>query len=75
VAPRSTVEVSIDYNNMYQYSGEVKSLRHNVKVYLRRHLSELRDNYLCRHDGLLALVYRMKNRDLLSEKGEYDRHN
>jgi hypothetical protein len=70
VAPNSAVEVSIDYNNMYQYSREVKSLRRNVKVYLRRHLSELRDNYLCRHDGLLALVYRMKNRDLLSEKGE-----
>jgi hypothetical protein len=70
MAPRSEVDVSIDYSNMYQYSTEVKSLRRNVKVYLRRHLSELRDNYLCRHDRLLALVYRVKNRDLLSEKGE-----
>ena len=70
VPPKSTVEVSIDYSNMYQYSREVESLRRNVKVYLRRHLSEVRDNYLCRHNGLLALLYRMKNRGLFSENGK-----
>lgn len=60
--PKGAVEITIDYDNMYQYARQVKSLRRNVKVYLRRHLSEVRDNYLCRHDGILSLAYSVKNR-------------
>ena len=59
--PQSAVEVTIDYSNIYQYVREVRSLRRNVKVYLRRHLSEVRDNYVSRHSGLLSLVDRVKN--------------
>src|SRR5262249_23736461 len=61
VPPKSAVEVTIDYSNMYQYTREVKPLRRHVKVYLRRYFSEVRDHYLCRHDGLLSLAYRVKN--------------
>jgi hypothetical protein len=59
--PQSTVEVTIDYSDMCQHVREVRSLRHNVKVYLQRHLSEVRDNYVSRHSGLLSLVYLVKN--------------
>jgi len=61
--PKSAIEVTIGYSNAhYQLAREAQSLRRNVKVYLRRYLSEFRDNYLCRYDRLLLLVDRMKNR-------------
>jgi hypothetical protein len=63
VPPNSKLEVTIDYNNICQYAREEKSLKRHMKVYLRRHLSEVRDNYLSRHSGLLSLAYRVKNRD------------
>src|SRR5262249_46352173 len=62
IPPKSAIEVTIDYSNTHQYAREVQNLRHNAKVYLRRYLSEFRDNYLCRHDRLLSLVSSVKNR-------------
>jgi len=41
---------------------KVPNLRRRAKVRLRRYLSELRDNYLCRHEWLLAAVKRVKER-------------
>jgi hypothetical protein len=70
VPPKSAMEVTINYNNMYQYARQVKPLRYNAKVYLRRHLSEVRDNYLCKHDGLLSLGYLLKNRRFFYKKGK-----
>lgn len=70
VPPKSAVEVVIDYRNTYQCAREVKSLRRHVGVYLRRHLSEVRDHYLCRHAGLLSLAYRVKNRRFSYETGK-----
>jgi hypothetical protein len=65
VPPNSVVEVTMDYGNTYQHVKKAESLGRNVKIYLRRHLSEVRDNYLCRHSALLSLAYRVKNWDFL----------
>jgi hypothetical protein len=62
IPPKSAIEVTIDYSNTHQYAREVQDLRRNAKVYLRRYLSEFRDNHLCRHDRLLSLVSSVKNR-------------
>jgi hypothetical protein len=60
IPPQSSVVVTIDYSNLHEYHREVQNLKRNAKVYLRRYLSEFRDNYLYRHDWLLSLVHRVK---------------
>jgi len=62
IAPQSTVEVTINYDEVQQDGMKVASLRRNAKVGLRRYLSELRDNHVCRHEWLLSLVSRVKDR-------------
>jgi len=62
IDPRSAVEVTINYDEVQQDGMKVPSLRRSAKVGLRRYLSELRDNYLCRHEWLLTLVSRVKDR-------------
>jgi hypothetical protein len=62
VPPNSGIEVLINYSNMYQPSNAARSIKYRAKVYLRRHLSEARDNHLCRYNGVLSLVYRAKGR-------------
>jgi len=60
IAPQSTVEVRIDYDEVQQDGMKVPNLRRSAKVGLRRYLSEFRDSYLCRHDWLLAAAKRVK---------------
>ncbi len=57
------------------YTGQVQSdsskHRHTAvqdfKVYLRRHLSEARDNHLSKYPRMLALAYRVKNKQFSAE--------
>jgi hypothetical protein len=62
IPPQKAVVVTIDYSNRHEYHREAQNFKRNAKVYLRRYLSEFRDNYLCRHDQLLSLVQRVKKR-------------
>jgi len=64
VPAHGAVTVGIDYAPDQQYGQRTlqRSLSDGIKVYVRRHLSELRDNYLARNDKLLSLAYRVKNR-------------
>jgi len=63
VPPAGTVEIRIEYAGppRLDKSKEVHRLGYNLKVYLRRHLSEVRDNYLSGHSKLISLAYRIKN--------------
>jgi hypothetical protein len=60
IQPNSRVEFIVNYNNLYHSSSPAKSMKYRAKVYLRRHLSEARDNHLCRYHGVLSLLYRAK---------------
>jgi hypothetical protein len=63
VAPKVAVDVAIDYATppLHESDSDKRSFKQEVKVYVRRHLSEVRDNYLAKHDGLLSLAYKVKN--------------
>jgi hypothetical protein len=59
----STARIKISYARPLPNSnnGHRQSVMGEFKVYLRRHLSEARDNYLAKHPKVLALAYRVKN--------------
>jgi hypothetical protein len=58
-----TSKIRISYARPLQPGGNHHrpSVMKQVKVYLRRHLSEVRDNYISKHPRMLALAYRVKN--------------
>jgi hypothetical protein len=56
----SSIEIIIDYDNIHQYEREERNLRSDIKVYMRRYLSEFRDNYMQKDEALLKLLYRFK---------------
>ena len=62
IPPESSIEIVINYENAYQYEREARSLRSDIKVYMRRYLSEFRDNYIQRNEELLKCLYRIKKR-------------
>ena len=64
VPAASAVAVAIDYRNTHPYdSGKhAGAFKQQLNVSLRRYLSEVRDNYLSKHDKLLSLAYRIKDR-------------
>jgi hypothetical protein len=58
----SVAQVAIHYGNHNQYMPTPrKRLRHGVHVYVRRYLSEVRDNYISKNAKLLSLANRIKN--------------
>jgi hypothetical protein len=63
VPPTSALKIAIDYSCERKNRNNIaqNSLKQSVKVYLRRHLSEVRDNYLSKHERLLSIAYRVKN--------------
>jgi len=60
IPPESSIEIIIGYDNVHQYEREARSLRSDIKVYMRRYLSEFRDNYIHRNEALLQSLYRVK---------------
>jgi hypothetical protein len=62
ISASSVAEVAIHYSNDSQYRPTPRNqLRHGVKVYVRRYLSEVRDNYISKNERLLSLAKRIKN--------------
>lgn len=61
IGPKKIVKIIIIYENIFSYVDGNNKLSKKVKVYLRRYLSELRDNVLCKSDFLLAIAYKIKN--------------
>jgi hypothetical protein len=62
ISPENSREISIIYKNMHIYEREDRSLRNDIKVSMRRYLSEFRDNYMSRNEVLLKSLYRVKKR-------------
>jgi hypothetical protein len=62
IPPDNSIEIIIDYDNEHGYEREVRSLESDISVYMRRFLSEFRDNYIQRNEGLLKWLYRVKKR-------------
>ena len=60
IPAESSIELIIFYNNMHQYEGETRSLTSDIKVSMRRYLSEFRDQYMQRNEVLLKWLYRVK---------------
>jgi len=62
IPPARTIEMKIEYASPHRLdkSRDMQTLGYHLKVYLRRHLSEVRDNYLCGHGKLISLAYRIK---------------
>jgi hypothetical protein len=58
--PRSTAEIEIVYRDPFPHIQVEDSLYQNLKVFSRRRLSEIRDNYLSRSRAALAVANRMK---------------
>jgi hypothetical protein len=59
--PKSSAEVEIKYNNLYGEAKKMNSFKKSLSIYIRRHLSELKDNYLSNYHQLLAAAYRIKH--------------
>jgi hypothetical protein len=63
IPANSSVQIAIDYRNTHSFVSvnHAQPFKQHFKVYLRRYLSELRDNHLAKHDKLLSLAYRIKD--------------
>ncbi|HEX4997624.1 MAG TPA: hypothetical protein VFY29_05335, partial [Terriglobia bacterium] len=59
--PKGAIEVAVQYAGADGIQPGGNQLKYQLKVYLRRRLSEARDNYLSRHEGLLRLALRVKD--------------
>jgi hypothetical protein len=62
ISPSSVAEVAIHYSSDSQYRPAPRNqLGYEMKVYVRRYLSEVRDNYISKNTMLLSLANRIKN--------------
>lgn len=50
IEPGGSVEVEIVYKNEYGYTDEMKRLILRSRVFLRRHVTEIRDNYVSKNE-------------------------
>ena len=55
VPPKTTANLKITYKDIYPYVTEKDTLKEQTKVWIRRHLSELRDNYISKNKLLLSI--------------------
>jgi hypothetical protein len=60
IKPKKSGIVEIVYNNLYPYAEENTKVIKKSKVWVRRHLSEIRDNYLSRSQALLSVANKLK---------------
>jgi hypothetical protein len=56
----ATAEIEIVYRDHYPNTQVEDSFYRNLKIFSRRHLSEIRDNYLSHSPAALAIANRMK---------------
>jgi hypothetical protein len=72
----SSAEIAINYEEAHPSAADMdgrQPLKDQLKVYVRRYLSEVRDNYLSRHERILALAYQIKNGRILTKGSEHGR--
>ena len=60
IPPEDSIEISINYENEYGYERDLRSINSDISVYTRRFLSEFRDNYIQRNEGLIKWLYKIK---------------
>jgi hypothetical protein len=68
-----SVEIAIEYKRTPDYRSDEnkrRPMKHHLKVYMRRRLSEVRDNYLSKHEKILALAYQIKDGRRLTDRSE-----
>ena len=59
IEPKQTAEIELVYQDIYPYVKETSRIRKNTKVFVRRHLSEIRDNYISKSRLLLSIVNKL----------------
>jgi len=59
IKPKQTAEINIVYRNMYHGLKEKSGIGNNLRIYMRRHLSEIRDDYIGRNQSLLSVVNKL----------------
>jgi len=59
IEPKQTAKIEIVYQDIYPYMKETSRIRKNTKVFVRRHLSEIRDNYISKSQLLLSIVNKL----------------
>ena len=55
VPPKTTANLKITYKDIYPYITGKDTLKEQTEVWIRRHLSELRDNYISKSELLLSI--------------------
>ncbi len=68
-----SAEIAIDYERTPDHridESQRRPIKHHLKVFVRRRLSEVRDNYLSKHERILALAYQIKDGRHLTDRSE-----
>ena len=60
LAKGARARLEIDFENPWNQADFQYRLAEPFKVFVRRHLSEIRDNYIARSESVLSLAYRVK---------------
>jgi hypothetical protein len=60
IAPGSEILIQVVYRSIAESVRTADSFSQTVKIAVRRYLSEFRDNFLSRHDGLLQMAQKTK---------------
>lgn len=55
VPPKTTANLKITYEDIYPYITGKNTLKEQTEVWIRRHLSELRDNHISKSELLLSI--------------------
>ena len=66
IPPNSTVNLEINYKDSYPDFMGKNTIKRSIKVYIRRYLSEFRDNYISKNNSLLSLTNKIKKLGKLS---------
>lgn len=60
ISPKDVVRIELVYEDDISCVPLSQNVRDNVKVWMRRHTSEFRDNVISKNDFLLSLAYKVK---------------
>jgi hypothetical protein len=52
IRPGQTAKIKVEYLDPFGESASSEGMKYRIKVFARRHLSEIRDDYVCRNDFL-----------------------
>jgi hypothetical protein len=60
LAPGDSRSFKVDYTNKLALSTRRRTVRHSTGVFLRRRLSEIRDNYLSKNAAVLCVAQSLR---------------